>query len=126
MRILMVSCGGVAELVPVKYPQRVSQVLAHTDMLIVETPNLIDKSKALLNKDGEVSLIPLGTNPQHFRPLVGQDLAKWRRSVLKISEETIVLLSPRGWAKLYNHEMIFTAYAQAYPHFHKPTCLAFF
>ncbi len=109
-----------------KHNDRVSQVFKNTGVLIVETPSLIDKSKALLNSNQRVELIPLGTNTQHFRPGVTKDLLKWRREVLKITDdEARILFSPRGWSKLYNHEQIFTAYAQAYPKFTKPTVLVF-
>ncbi|MBD2414255.1 hypothetical protein FACHB389_23160 [Nostoc calcicola FACHB-389] len=108
-----------------KHTDRVSQVFKNTGVLIVETPSLIEKSKALLNPNQRVELIPLGTNPQHFRSGVTKDLAKWRRELLKINEEATILLSPRGWSKIYNHEQIFAAYAQAYPQFSKPTVLVF-
>ncbi|MFN6487962.1 MULTISPECIES: glycosyltransferase family 4 protein [unclassified Nostoc] len=108
-----------------KHIDIVSQVFKNTGVLIVETPNLIEKSKALLNPEQRVELIPLGTNPQHFRSGVTKDLPKWRREVLKITEAPTILLSPRGWSKLYNHEQIFIAYAQAYPQFTKPTVLVF-
>lgn len=108
-----------------KHKDRVSQVFKHTGVLIVETPNLIEKSKALLNPEQRVELIPLGTNPKHFRSGVTKDLPKWRREILKIDEEATILLSPRGWSKLYNHEQIFTAYTQAFPQFTKPTVLVF-
>ncbi|MBD2387138.1 glycosyltransferase family 4 protein [Cylindrospermum sp. FACHB-282] len=108
-----------------KHNDRVSQVFNNTGVLIVETPSLIEKSKALLNPEQRVELIPLGTNPKHFRSGVTKDLPKWRREILKIDEEATILLSPRGWSKVYNHEQIFTAYAQAYPQFIKPTVLVF-
>ncbi|MBD2513300.1 glycosyltransferase family 4 protein, partial [Nostoc muscorum FACHB-395] len=108
-----------------KHNDRVSQVFKNTGVLIVETPSLIEKSKALLNPSQRVELIPLGTNPQHFRSGVTKDLPKWRREVLKITEAATILLSPRGWSKVYNHEQIFAAYAQAYPQFTKPTVLVF-
>ncbi|MBD2612993.1 MAG: glycosyltransferase family 4 protein [Nostoc sp. GBBB01] len=108
-----------------KHTDRVSQVFKNTGVLIVETPSLIEKSKALLNPEQRVELIPLGTNPQHFRSGVTKDLPKWRREVLKITEAPTILLSPRGWSRVYNHEQIFTAYAQAYPQFTKPTVLVF-
>ncbi|WP_414575288.1 glycosyltransferase family 4 protein [Anabaena sp. CCY 9402-a] len=108
-----------------KHKDRVSQVFKNTGVLIVETPSLIEKSKALLNHEQRVELIPLGTNPQHFRTGVTKDLSKWRQEILKIDEEATILLSPRGWSKVYNHEQIFAAYAQAYPQFTKPTVLVF-
>jgi glycosyltransferase involved in cell wall biosynthesis len=109
-----------------KHNDRVNQVFQNTGVLIVETPSLIEKSKALLNPDQRVELIPLGTNPQRFRTGVTKDVPKWRREVLKITdEEAIILLSPRGWSKVYNHEQIFAAYAQAFSQFTKPTVLVF-
>ncbi|MEH2154987.1 glycosyltransferase family 4 protein [Nostoc sp.] len=108
-----------------KHNDRVSQVFKNTSVLIVETPSLIEKSKALLNPSQRVELIPLGTNPQHFRSGVTKDLPKWRREVLKITEAPTILLSPRGWSQVYNHEQIFAAYAQAFPQFTKPTVLVF-
>ncbi|MDZ8237913.1 MAG: glycosyltransferase [Nostoc sp. ChiQUE01a] len=108
-----------------KHNDRVSQVFKNTGVLIVETPSLIEKSKALLNPNQRVELIPLGTNPQHFRTGVTKDLPKWRREVLKITEAPTILLSPRGWSKVYNHEQIFAAYTQAFHQFTKPTILVF-
>lgn len=42
-------------------------VLARTDLLIVETPQLLDKPKALLCSTAQIELIPLGTKTQVFR-----------------------------------------------------------
>lgn len=94
------------------------------DVLIVETPNLVDKCKAWMSQFQKVELVPLGTKTQNFCPQPTKYVAQWRRA-LNIPEETTVLLSPRGWGKIYGHDQILSAYAMAYPRFQKPTVLVF-
>ncbi|MEG3439741.1 glycosyltransferase family 4 protein [Pannus brasiliensis CCIBt3594] len=107
------------------HTDRVAQVFEKTDVLIVETPILVENSKPLLNQDRRVELMPLGTNTQHFCPGVTRDLQKWRWELFRAKEDTTVLLSPRGLAELYNHEQIYDAYALAYSRFTRPTIIVF-
>jgi len=94
------------------------------DVLIVEAPGLVEKCKPWMSQFQEVELIHLGTKTQNFCPQPAKYVAQWRRS-LDVTDETTVLLSPRGWSQLYNHHQILEAYALAYPHFLKPTVLTF-
>ena len=94
------------------------------DMLIVEAPGLVEKCQPWMSQFQRVELLHLGTKTQNFCPQPAKYVAQWRRS-LDVTEETTVLLSPRGWSKLYNHHQILEAYALAYPHFQKPTVLTF-
>lgn len=105
--------------------ERTNYVLDRTDVLIVETPQLIDKPKAFLQPTAKIELIPLGAKTQLFRQGVTRDIARWKRDLLHIPEDTSVLLSPRGFAKIYCHEEIFQAYGLAYAKFTKPTALVF-
>lgn len=53
------------------------------------------------------------------------DIPKFKRDVLHFDEDTTIILSPRGWSRVYCHEEIFEAYGLAYPQFKKPTALVF-
>lgn len=99
-------------------------ILKAADVLIVETPNLVDKCKAWMNQFQKVELMPLGTKTQSFCPQPAKYVAQWRRA-LSIPPEAKVLFSPRGWGELYGHHQILEAYAMAYPRFQQPTVLVF-
>ncbi len=100
-------------------------VLANTDTLIVETPQLLEPAQALMPADGRVELIPIGTKTQLFCRGTTRNVAQWKRDVLRLPEETTVIMSPRGWAALYKHDDIFHAYQLAYPQLTKPTAMVF-
>ena len=69
-------------------------------------------------------MIPLGTNTTAFRPNNLAQRTSWRRA-LDIAADTTVLLSPRGWSKVYNQAQILQAFALACRHFARPTLLVF-
>ncbi|MBD2771532.1 glycosyltransferase [Iningainema tapete] len=96
----------------------------NSDVLIVEAPGLVDKCKPWVSQHQRVELIHLGTKTHRFRPQEAKYIEQWRRA-LNVPEGGKVLLSPRGWSKIYNHHQILEAYAKAYPYFEKPTVVVF-
>lgn len=100
-------------------------VLANSDTLIVETPQLLEPARALMADTAQVELIPIGAKTHLFRRGTTRNVAQWKRDLLDLPEETTVILSPRGWAALYKHDDIFHAYQLAYPHLTKPTAIVF-
>jgi hypothetical protein len=106
------------------FPPTIRRIFEAAQALIVETPHLIEPSRTWRTPPPRVELIPLGVDPQRFRPSDGTQRTAWRRS-LGIPAETLVLLSPRGWGKTYNQDQILTAYTLARPQCREPTLLAF-
>ncbi|WP_243147285.1 glycosyltransferase [Scytonema sp. UIC 10036] len=94
------------------------------DVLIVEAPSLLNKCKLWINQFQRVELIHLGTKTQHFCPQPLKYVNQWRQA-LDIPNEAKVLLSARGWSKIYSHHQILEAFAMAYPHLQKQTVLVF-
>lgn len=105
-------------------PDRVGYLLAATDALLVESPALLAKSRALVRDSCRVALLPLGVDPDRFRPWDPLAVASLRDGY-GIEREAVVLLSPRGWAELYGHHLIVEAFALAQPRFTRPAVLAF-
>ena len=105
-------------------PPYVDSVLQSADALIVESPQLLQKCRSLVNH-AHLALIPLGVNTELFQPGYHAQRNRWRR-FLGISEETIVILSPRQFcSEEYGHHHILAAYAQVSTQFCQPTILAF-
>ena len=105
-------------------PPYIDSVLQSADALIVESPQLLQKCRPLVNH-ALLALIPLGVNTELFQPGYHTQRNRWRR-FLGISEETIVILSPRQFlSEYYGHHHILDAYAQVSSQFRQPTILAF-
>jgi glycosyltransferase involved in cell wall biosynthesis len=95
-----------------------------TQALILESPALVKAMHQHYPGVPRVELIPMGVNTQRFRAgQSGQSMA-WRRS-LRIPPDAFVLLSPRGWGKIYNHLSILQAFSRARPWFQRQTYLVF-
>lgn len=102
----------------------VQKMVVSADALIVESPALVTCCEQLHPRPAHIELIPLGTNTRLFRPASPLQRHAHRR-FLSVAPDTILLLSPRGWSRVYRHEQIFAAYRLARPHFAKRTALAF-
>jgi glycosyltransferase involved in cell wall biosynthesis len=105
-------------------PQMTRQVLAVCDVLVVDTPTLIEPAHQWMKAAGQVVHLPMGADTQVFRPGRTEKALEWR-AFFAIPDDVFVLLSPRMWAPYYNHQEILRAYALAFPRFAKPTQLIF-
>lgn len=100
------------------------RMLAAAGAVIVESPALMDVCRPLVAPTTRVELIPLGADTQRFSPSLTVQRRAWRKA-LQIPEETVALLSPRGWGRIYRHEQIVEALALAQPRLRRPTVLVF-
>ncbi len=126
---LIVSAWGalnalLAEAGPGRLSTAAQRILHSADAVIVESPALVTACRPLVSPSTRVELIPLGADMQRFRPDLAAARAGWRKA-LRIPDEAVVLLSPRGWGSLYHHEQIVEAVAQARPRVHRPVVLVF-
>lgn len=107
--------------------QRLSPVahklVAACDLLLVDTPALLEPVRPLLKPGARVEFMPFGADTQHFQPGRTAQALEWR-TFFAIPDDAFVLLSPRMWAEFYNHQDILRAYALAFPQFTRPTYLA--
>ena len=100
------------------------RMLATAGAVIVESPALVDVCRPLVAPGTRVELIPLGADTQRFSASLTVQRLAWRKA-LQIPEETVALLSPRGWGRIYRHEQIVEALALAQPRLHRPVVLVF-
>lgn len=107
-----------------KYRLIVNQTLENADAVIVETPNLVDKTQALLKPNQKVALIPLGANTKRFCPPAPKKVALFRRA-FGIPQDAKVILSPRSWTHGYGQLEIIKAYGLAQSDFDYPTAIVF-
>lgn len=107
-----------------KHHQLVATTLNVTDAVIVETPNLVDKTQALLKSTQRVELIPLGANTKRFCPATPARVATLRRA-FGIPQDAKVILSPRSWTTGYGQLEIIEAYGMAQADFRYPTAIVF-
>lgn len=126
---LIVSAWGalnalLAETSPASLSATTRRVLHTADAVIVESPALVAACRSLVAPSTRVELIPLGADMQRFRPDLTAARAGWRKA-LRIPDEAVALLSPRGWGRLYHHEQIVEAVALARPRLHRPVVLLF-
>lgn len=105
------------------YPKLYSVIKA-SDAVIVESPFLREQCQALLQPDQKIALIPLGTDTKHFRPYTGENINK-AKQLLRFPTQAKVLLSPRGWSRIYCQHEILEAFTIAKPQLVYPTILVF-
>ncbi len=102
----------------------VRRMLAAAGAVIVESPALVDVCRPLVAPATRVELIPLGADMQRFSPNLTAQRRAWRKA-LQISEDTVALLSPRGWGRIYRHEQVVEALGLAQPRLRRPVVLVF-
>ena len=105
------------------YPKLYS-VMKAADAVIVESPVLREQCQALLQPAQKIALIPLGTDTQHFRPYTGENIDK-AKQLLRFPQQVKVLLSPRGWDRLYCQHEILEAFTIVKSQLAHPTILVF-
>ncbi len=93
------------------------------DLLLVDTPALLEPVRPLLKPGARVEFLPFGADTRHFQPGRTVQAQEWR-TLFAIPDDAFLLLSPRMWAEFYNHQDILRAYALAFPQFTRPTYLA--
>lgn len=104
--------------------ETVKRIVSACERLIVETPLLVDSATDLVMRPPQMDVVPLGVDGTLFCPKVSSRAAAWRFA-LNIPDDTAVILSPRGWDKVYNQDLVLEAFAAAYHRFRRPVCLAF-
>ena len=107
-----------------KYICKVAHVLESANAVIVETPNLVDKTQALLKSDQKVALIPLGADTKRFCPSTSAKVTRLRQA-FNIPQDVKVMLSPRSWSPRYGQLEIIKAYGLALANFKYPTAIVF-
>ena len=120
LNYLMDGVGKVSE----KHHCLVTQTLEVATAVIVETPNLLDKTQALLQPSQRVTLIPLGANTKRFCPATPARIARFRQA-FAIPQDAKIILSPRSWTSGYGQLEIIEAYGLAQPDFDYPTAIVF-
>ena len=98
--------------------------LLNVDVLLLESPHLVDIGRRLLPASVRVEEFAIGLDSKYFYPASTAQRAAWRRA-LQIPPEATVIFSPRGWAPIYNHHRILAAFAKILPHLPTPTYLLF-
>lgn len=93
---------------------------AHT--LLVESPNFLPVLPRRPLASVNLLSAPVGIDYGLFHPGYLDEAAAWR-FVLDIPPDAVVLLSARGWSKVYGQLQIVQAFAQAYHQFGKPMML---
>ncbi len=109
---------------PAGPPEAVRRILAAADALVVGVAGLVAPVRQFLRPNTPVIVAPLGCDTQRFAPQPATTAATWRRA-LRIPDTAAVLLSPRGWNPIYQHEQIITALAMARPRLQRPVVLVF-
>jgi glycosyltransferase involved in cell wall biosynthesis len=105
-------------------PETARRVVAACDVLVVDTPALLEPAAAWVKPGARVAHVPMGADTQVFRPGRTAQALEWRAH-FAIASDVFVLLSPRMWASYYNHQQILRAYVRAFARFQRPTQLAF-
>jgi glycosyltransferase involved in cell wall biosynthesis len=95
---------------------------AHT--LVVDNPNMLNALDQRSLAPLQAKSFPIGVDGSLFHPDYPDKAAAWR-FVLDIPPEAIVLLSPRGWSKVYGQYEIMQAFAQAQRQVERPLILVF-
>ncbi len=93
---------------------------AHT--LLVENPNFLAALPQRPLSPLRLACSPVGINDGLFHPGYQEEAAAWR-FVLDISPNAVVLLSARGWSKVYGQTHIMRAFAKAYHQLEMPLVL---
>lgn len=100
------------------------EVIAQAAALLVDAPALKQACLALPDPPRRVEVIPLGVDSRRFHPDHDTERPSWRRT-LNVPKDAYVLLSPRGWGRIYQHTLILEAFALARPRLPQPSFLAF-
>ncbi|MFZ2360271.1 MAG: glycosyltransferase family 4 protein [Anaerolineae bacterium] len=93
---------------------------AHT--LLVENPNLQRVLDGRPLAPLQIECFPIGVDGSLFHPGYEEKVAAWRFA-LNIPPDAIVLLSPRGWGRVYGQQHIMRAFASAYQRLGRPMVL---
>jgi len=93
---------------------------AHT--LLVENPNLQRVLEGRPLAPLQIECFPIGVDGSLFHPGYEEKVAAWRFA-LDIPPDAIVLLSPRGWGRVYGQQHIMRAFAAAYQRLGRPLVL---
>ncbi len=109
---------------PKALDQATERIVSAAQALIVESPALASAVRRRYPAGPRVLTIPLGINVLHFHGDNARQRAQWRHN-LRIADDVFVLLSARGWGRIYQHDLIVRAFALARPRFRPPVLLAF-
>jgi len=88
------------------------EILQDIDAIIVEAPLHIPILDRLTGGRLRIVQIVLGVDPTNFRPGYEEKKAGWKKT-LNIPSEAVLLFSPRGWGRIYQHDLILEAFSIA-------------
>ncbi len=94
------------------------------DALVVDSPAVAMGAANRFDAGPKVVSITQGVDTRRFRPIQESQRRQWRQN-LAVPDDAFLMISPRGWADLYNHDLIVRAWALAHPRLGRPCVLAF-
>ena len=103
---------------------RLESLVLAADALVVTSPAVAKAAGLRFCSGPRLFNLTQGIDTRHFRP-VGQDQRRQWRQNLGVDEDAFLMLSPRGWAEVYQHGLIVRAWAMARPRYVRPGVLAF-
>jgi len=125
--LLVSTWGGMSQAVAQPdrpFARMTQQIVAASDVVLVDSPALLEPAARWTKADGRVVHLPMGADTQAFRPGRTALALEWRAH-FAIPDDTFVLLSPRMWAPYYRHQDVLRAYVLGFSRFQRPTQLAF-
>ena len=102
----------------------VEALVRSVDALIVNSPAVAIGAERRFDAGPKVVSITQGVDTRRFRPAQESQRRQWRQN-LAVPNDAFLMISPRGWADLYNHDLIVRAWAMARSRFDRPSVLAF-
>lgn len=105
-------------------PRDVEALVSAADALILVSPAVAMGVVRRFYSGPKVVSITQGVDTGRFRPAQESQRRQWRQN-LAIPDDAFLMISPRGWDKIYQHNLIVRAWAMARPRFDRPSVLAF-
>jgi len=102
----------------------VGETLSGADLTIIDAPTMAHKCSVLAGKEIATTFLHLGFDTSRFNRDYEQAASNWRER-LKINQDAVVLLSPRGWGANNGHHKILEAFNNALPKFENDAVLLF-
>lgn len=115
--------NGLADEPPTRVDPGYWRAVEAATAVLVEAPALTGAVRDALPPSTQVACAPMGLDSAHFsRSVLARK--RWRRA-LEVPDEAFVVLSPRGWAPLYQQSVVFEAFRQAHAASPRPLVLVF-
>jgi len=102
--------------------RKVYKVLSESDLVLVDSRDMIEKCQTLSGGKANVILFPIGIDTKKYAINYREEVKKWR-SRLGIEKGALILTSIRAMSPKYNQNLIIDAFLEAVPHFNHPAYL---